>query len=390
MKKVPLSLLIFLMVGASGAANAQSMRERVQDNIDAMPSIEGIFTQENVENTVVPYETNRPPEADYNHNDFDRLELEQQYQDDATGQAWTTMKDSATGRPSIDLGDDPLSLADDAVEQADSVVGGLFSSGGGVCSDEFQGGSFQGTQFCRKILSRTYESCQQDRVISVDREDDWQCSTETRNYRKNCTRNVNWVCSGTTGATCRKSKVIVSSATNSWNSAGTDITVTMPVRSNGTCNIKTDTFYVQARQGVNLSTLELSRLRFNGVAQIKVNGSIVWTYSKSGGDLNVRDRDCGKNCTAKAIYAGSTWVEDCTSSRRDQYPRHSIRTAVNVPNIGPSTENGTTITLPLSGVSNNLRIDVVRGNTSESATYMNIGVNGSCCSAFSGTVEGSC
>ena len=368
---------------------AQSMRDRVQETIDGMAPIENQFNQSNMESTVVPYVTATPQETTLNPSEFDEKEVELQYQDDATGRAWTTMKDSATGRPAIDLGSDPLALADDAVEQSSSVVGGLFSSGGGVCSQDFQGGQFQGTQFCRKLLSRTYRNCQQTRNVSVDREDYWKCNTETREYKKTCNRSVSWYCSGSTGGNCRKNGIGIWPHSVSWNSGGWDATVYLPNRS-GSCSIKTDTFYVNRKDYVSGGYLELNRVTFWGVLQVRVNGSNAYTYGGPNSNLYVGDRDCGKNCSVKAIYAGGQWIEDCSAPHRSVSPRINLYPYLSVGGAGPSWESGLNIGLSGAKTSNYVRIDIVRGNSTEGTTTPVIYATGNCCSAFSAGVNGSC
>lgn len=367
---------------------AQSDRELAQNAIDALPPISNELTQGNMEATVGSYTTSTPPETELDYTEFEDEQLRLKYENNDTGNAYSASRDSFVSRPTIELPDDPLSLADDAIEQSDSVVGGLFSSSGGVCSQEFQGGRFQGIQYCRKLLSRTYETCKQDRNVTVDREDTWQCDTETANYVKTCNSAVSWSCNGSTGGTCRQSALGWSGYAGSWINT-TTARVTLPARGGG-CTVKTDTFYVKRRDFLVGGSLQMRTAHFNGRVQIRINGANVYTYGGPNSNLNIRDRDCGKNCSVKAIYAGSTHIEDCTNARRSVTPALDMYRYLTVATPGPSTESGLNISLSQGKESAWVRIDFVRANSSESAPLADIYSTGNCCSSFKASVGGSC
>ncbi len=383
------ALIVVLGLGLwTGVGVAQTDRERAENALDWLAPISSELTQGNMEATVQSFTTATPPEADLDHTEFEDEQIRLQYENSDTGNAYAASKDSVLTRPTIELPDDPLALADDAIDQADSVVGGLFSSSGGVCSQEFQGGRFQGIQFCRKLLSRTFESCTQDRFATVDREDDWQCDTETSNYVKTCDAPVNWSCNGSTGAACRRAALRWSGHTGSWISS-TTARVTLPARGGG-CTVKTDTFHIKRRDYLVNGSLQMRTAHFNGRVQIRINGTNVYTHGGPNSNLNIRDRDCGKNCSVRAIYAGSTHIEDCTSARRSVTPALDLYRYLSVGRPGPSTESGLNIGISQGKESGWVRIDIVRANSSESAPLADIYATGNCCSSFSASVGGSC
>lgn len=371
---------------------AQDMRQRVEGIVNQIDPTGGVFNQSNMESVVVPYETSAPPESQLEPSQFDAEELQRQTEDTPAAQAYAADRDSALNRPEVDLGTDPLALADSAVEQADAVVGGLFSSDGGQCSQGFVADSrFQGMQWCRSIVTRNIQSCNLARNVAVDRRDTWSCDIETGTYLKTCNKSVSWRCSGSSGAACRQWALNIWPLGKTWDAAGNNATVNIPNRSNGTCSLKTDTFYINRRDALNLNSLELRDLYFFGVAQVRVNGANVWTYGTSRtGNIYVANRGCGKNCSVPAVYSNGAWIEDCGSPGRVLSPRIGLAGYVGVGRPGPSVESGLSSYLQMGKVSGAVRIDVVRINTAENWSWARIGVTGACCSAFAATVGGTC
>lgn len=386
MKRFFLCLLLLSL--ATSIAIAQSDRDRAQQAIDGLPAIGTELTQGNMEATVKSFTTATPPETQLDHTEFEDEQIRLQYENSDVGNAYAASKDSVLTRPDVELPDDPLSLADDAIQQADSVVGGLFSSSGGVCSQEFQGGRFQGTQFCRKLLSRTYENCTQTRSVSVDREDNWQCDTETTNYIKTCNRAVSWRCNGNTGQACRAQALLWSGYGGSWINANT-ARVTLPARGGG-CTVKTDRFYIKRRDFLDYGVLSLNTVHFNGRVQILINGGIVYTWGGPNEYLNIRQRDCGKNCSVTAIYAGGTHLEDCNSHWRGVSPALDLYRYLPVARPGPSYESGLNIGISQGKESGWVTIDIVRANSAESSPLVDIYSTGNCCSSLQASVGGSC
>jgi hypothetical protein len=378
--------IVAIIIGSVMPALSQDDRTRAQNAVDSLAPISSELTRGNMEAVVGSFVTDNPDETSLRPEDFDEEEIERQYANDDTANAFSAAKDSTLTRPEVEMVDDPLALADDAIEQSDSVVGGLFSSSGGVCSQEFQGGRFQGTQFCRKLLSRTIESCTQVRNVSVDREDRWRCSTETTDYVKTCNRGVSWSCNGYTGNSCRSRAILWSGYSGSW--SGNLATVSLPAV--GGCSIKTHTFHVRRRDYLNGGVLELYDIQANGVLQIRINNSIVYTHGGVNSNLSIRDRGCGKNCSVKAVYAGNTHIEDCGSARRTWTPRLDLYRYTSVARPGPSSESGSSISISQGKLSGWVRIDIIRGNSGESAPRARVYSTGSCCTSFRATVGGAC
>jgi hypothetical protein len=388
MKQIPIILLF--LISLVSAATAQSQRDRAEGALDSAIPIENIFNRSLMENTVKTFETDTPEESNLTAEEFDEEELLRQSENTPTANAFSNQKDSALGRPNIDIEDGALDLANNAIEQSDAIAGGLFSSNGGQCDSLFEGGSeFQGLQWCRKILSQDYKTCVQSREISVDRSDTWQCNVETADYLKTCNKSASYTCNGLTGNSCIQNAVNISGKSASW--SGRVANVAIPKRGSNSCSIKTDTFYVSYKNSLNLSSLRLSSFTFRGVAQIKINGTVAYAYGGHRGNLSAGSRGCGKNCTQRVINASqSGFVSLCNASSRSASPNINLKPYVNVARPGTTTETSTSITLPANKTSNRVRIDIIRGNTTDRASTTKISVSGSCCSSFNIGVTGSC
>lgn len=391
-------VFLFLgFVGWAAALPAQDFNGRVRNSLDGLGSLDERINEGTMRGTVLPFETANPAEAGLSPLEFDAEEMRRQVGDTPDARAYGTLKDSATGRPKIDLGEDPLSLADDAVEQSGAVVGGLFSGAGGQCSQGFDGGDYSGTQFCNRILLRTTKYCREWREISVDREDDWQCHFETGSYKKECRRTVAYHCSGSTGAACRRQNVLFSPTAN-WNQAGTEADIWMPARSNGHCSVKVDAIYITVTDKVQLNELVGRMAHFNGVMQVKVDGNVVATTDGHGNvltslpahaSLRIADRDCGKRCTRRAVYAGNTWLEDCSSHRRVAHFDVNLRHLFPSVPLGPVRLNENALE-PVQGPVFGNRIEILRANTHESSSLWRLHANGACCGQISTSLGAAC
>lgn len=382
--------------------HAQDFTDRAKASVDSVGGVGNVVNQGNLTGTVTPYETDNPDEAKLKPSQFEDEEFKKIQSGGDEGRAYIAQSDSATSRPSVDLGDDPLSLADDAVEQSDAVAGGLFSGAGGSCSTEFTGGKFSGTQFCQKILKRTKQSCEVWRQITVDRKDRWQCYRETATYKKACDRNLSYVCTGYTGATCL-SKLVSISPNGSISTGGAS--VALPSNPPGSCTIKEDTVVLRVAGGADLRNIIADTINYRGIAQIVIDGKVVATTRRDAttdtslaadADLRVGKRDCGKNCSKIAIYAGSTHIEDCTSKQRTSSLNLSLGNAT--PKIGFINSDGSPTSRwpPLASsafmtkTTKEIRVTIRRGNKDDASTGLGFRFKSACCSAFKPVLGGQC
>jgi len=370
---------------------AEGERDRAEGAMDVLGAVTDLLTKGVMEDTVTPFETATPPESSLTEPEFDDAELAIRTGSGVDGRAHSATVDSALNRPEVIIDPNTLDLADSAIEQADAVVGGLFTADGGTCEAIFDGGSYNGLRICQAILSRRLETCQEVRNISVDRDDTWSCDVEEPAYRKQCERNITWACTGSSGSICIKQAVNFSPAPV-WAVVDEIADIRFGAINNGQCSLKTHTVFVQATDYVNLSFLNLSDLTFQGVAQIRVDGVNVWTYGTSvTGDLVLGDRDCGKKCSRRAVYAGATWIEDCGTATVISQPNADILTSLTVPTLGPSSDlNSLPVTVSTGALTNQVRIDIITGNDSEVSMDATFKMGGQCCSAISANLGDQC
>jgi len=389
MKNTALICLAGLLL--TSTALAQNEQTRAETALTGVVGITEVITQDNMEGTVVPFETATPIESELTVEQFEDAQLAIQTGQGVDSRAFSSTVGSALNRPEITIDPNALSLADSAIDQSETVLGGMFSADGGTCDAIFQGDSFAGLKMCRAILSRQYESCSETREITLDREDTWACDVEEVLFRKQCETDLTWSCTGETGASCLTQAINIS-PTPIWNVAGDQAGPNYGPSDDGFCSLKTRTIYLEAADYVNFSQLELGQIEFNGVAQIRINGVNVWTYGTTDtGNLTVANRDCGKDCAIPAVYAGSTWIEDCTTTFRTSNPNEDIASYLIQPVLGLNTDlNQTPITVSTGAVSNQVRIDILTGNNSETGLNALLNVGGSCCSAFTAANGSTC
>jgi len=395
-KGVTLAVIVSLFMGSH--IMAQTPRDRAQGAMDSLGAVTDQISQGNMVNTVTPFVTDTPPETALTEPDFSNAELAIKTGSGVDGRAYSATVDSALNRPAVTMPPTALDLADAAIGQADAVVGGLFSANGGTCSAIFQGGSFSGLRICQSILSRRLETCQETRNISVDREDTWSCTVENATYRKQCQRNITWSCTGVQNGQCRKQAIQFTSSpawippSPVWNAQGTTTSIGFGAVNDGQCSIKTHTIFVQAADYINLTALALENLTFQGVAQIRVNGVNLWTFGTAAtGNLVLGNRDCGKRCSKRAVYAGSTWIQDCGTGNATSQPLVDLLPNLSVAALGPSSNlNTPPVTVQTGAQSNQVRIDILTGNDSESGLTVGFQSGGQCCSAFTANLGGAC
>ena len=388
-------LLCFLALASPGSA--QDMSDRAREVLRSMDPATNLLTDQTLRNTLTPYETDAPPEANLSPEDFEDEELRRRTNGSVEGGAYAAQADSAFSRPDVDLGADPLSLADDAIETAAQTVGGYFSQAGGRCTSSFIGGEYSGTQFCTRILARAINYCQEWREITVDRRDLWQCAVERATYRQQCRRATRYTCSGVQGGACIRQLVTVSGAAATWNDAGTQAVLVLPAISRSSCGISDRTVTLTIPSSVQLTRLAATRGRYNGVLQVSLNGEVIATTRDGTVDSNlpadatltIANRDCGKDCAIPAVYAGQSWLEDCNDTRHAGPLGLDLTEAQAGRVLTPETPI-TDGPVPVSGSAARLRLRILTANTAETPTRITVSFAGSCCSQISASLGDQC
>ena len=388
-KSIAAPMTVVWLVLAPCDLAAQDWRAQAQQSLDALGSVTDLIEQQNMEVTVTPYETDAPPEAGIASHQIEDEVFNVRVSDSVAARGLSAQVDSALTRPDVDLGDNPLGLADAAVGASEAVAGGLFVPGGEACDASLTVTPRDEVLYCTSVASAQYQTCRETRSIETDRDDLWACSTEDLDYKKRCTQAVSWTCTGETGALCTQAALgLPTSAV--WRAGATGFDVAGTLSTDTSCTLQSDSFTVTANSALDLLSLLVDQVSFNGAAQIRVNGVNVWTYGTSAtGDLNIRNRDCGKDCSRAAAYAGSTWIEDCSGTGRVANPGVNLLDVVPGPAGGPSSIINDDVVLG-SDPDATWTIQVIRINRAETTVGLGVAVAGSCCSAISAETGGAC
>lgn len=383
--------LCLFLICLSSPALGQSLQDRATDQIEALGPVTGVITEDALDEVVLPYETATPFEASLGAEDLEDAVLATRVGDSTASQTFRATVDSATGRPDVAPSDGALGLANLAVSVGADSVAGLFTGESNACSDAFDGPITSGTHHCSAPLSRDFRYCREERKVSVNREDTWACSEEAPEYRKTCTRPIAWRCTGTTGGTCMQSAVRFSRPVT-WNASGDVAEIAFTGSGTGSCGLREHTLQVAIEDIANLTSLRLDSITYQGVAQLRVNGQNRWTQGASGGaNLTVKSRDCGKDCAVDAVYAGSTWIEDCGSTARSRAP--GIELGPEFAQIAPGPNTSLDITparTETGALSNAVEITLITVNRQETGSSLRFALRGSCCSEFTASLGDAC
>lgn len=221
-KALFVSALILAATANTGAA--QSRKAAAKRALDGVPEASDIITQQNANDVVTPLEPGLPPEADLTSADIDGAIQDELVSGSVAADAYEATESSVIHRPSVDIDPDTLTLTETALDVADDLAGGNFSSSGsiGECVANFTPSGRVGTYFCRKSVEKRLESCEEQRVVSVDRDDEWSCSSQPY---QTCTNDVlSYSCTGNNGLSCKQQAINVSPS-EAWRS--TDHTFTL-------------------------------------------------------------------------------------------------------------------------------------------------------------------
>lgn len=383
--------LCLLFLCLSSPALGQTLQDRAASQIEALGPVTGVLTEDALEEVVLPYETDKPFEASLGSEDLEDAVLATRVGDSTASQAFRATVDTATGRPDVAPSDGALGLANLAVSLGADSVAGLFTGEGNACSNAFDGPITSGTHRCFTPLSRDFRTCREERRVTVSREDKWACTEETPEYRKTCTKPIEWRCTGATGGTCMQNAVRFTKPVG-WNASGDTAEITFSGGGTGACALREEALQITLEDIASLTSLRLDTITYQGVAQVRVNGRNLWTQGTSGGaNLTVKSRDCGKNCAVDAVYAGNTWIEDCGSTARSRAPGIELSTEFTQAAPGPNTPlEITPVRAQTGSLSNAVEITLITANRQETGPSLRFALRGSCCSEFTATLGDAC
>lgn len=382
-------LLIVVFLG--NTAFGQTLQERARTQVETLGSISQFLTEEALNDIVVPFETATPFEASLGAGDLDDAVLATRIGDSTASQAFRATVDSATGRPSITPSRDAMGLANLAVSLGADAVADIFTGESGTCSNAFDGPVTSGTHTCSAPLSRDFRTCRETRLVSVNREDQWRCTDEDPSYRKSCSREITWRCTGTTGGACLKQALRFSRSVT-WNAAGNAVALDFAGGGTGTCALREHEVQIDIEDIANITSLSVGDMTYQGVAQLRVNGQNLWTNGSGGGaNLKIAARDCGKNCSVEAAYAGSTWIADCGDNSQTRTANLDLVGEFSQSAPGPSTSlTFEPVTATTGSRSNQVSVTLITANTREIGPSFGFNVSGSCCSAFTADLGAPC
>lgn len=382
--------LIFLILLGS-PAYGQSLQERATSLVESLGSISQFLTEDALGDVVIPFETATPFEASLGAGDLDDAVLATRIGDSTASQAFRATVDSATGRPDIAPSRDAIELANLAVSLGADAVADLFTGESGSCSNAFDGPVTSGTHTCSAPLTREFRTCRETRTVSVNREDQWSCTDEDPSYRKNCAREITWRCTGITGGDCLK-QALRFSRTVSWNAEGTSAEISFDEGGAGTCALREHLVQIDIEDLASITSLSVGELSYQGVAQLRANGQNLWTNGANGGaNLKIAARDCGKNCSVDAVYAGSTWIADCGEGSQTRTANLDLVGEFAQSAPGPSTSLALEPVTAVTGSrSDQVTVTLITANRSEVGPSLSFNLSGSCCSAFTADLGATC
>lgn len=401
--------LVAIATSANNAAAQTDFLSRARDLMATMPPAADVVTDQNYETTLSPYYGQEPEEQGLAHQNFDEEEVLRITEDTATSRAYANQRDSRLTRPDMDVSLDDLALADDAIGTSDDTLGEIFTGEVGSCEADFEGGYQVGEQFCRRNLSANLQTCSQQRLASVDRDDDWQCLKDTPSYQKVCGGVVSYACTGSTGQACMDAALAVSGGGATLTGSGSTRTLTLPRVPDTafTCVPVTQQVTLRVRSRADLTSLRIRSYTYATPLQIRMNGVARHTSSVNLLDPDNPDItsfnvtapltyhlvDCGKDISCNIIRSGSTGIGTC--AMLSDYP-HSLDT-----DITPYIDSPTRKTTVLSDASVDIdmggdelvTLDITYTSTpAHIATPPRIGLSlsGSCCSHITGEVNQQC
>lgn len=377
----------------------QTAQERAQAAVDGVVGVQEMITTEAVEETVIPYETDTPPESQITDAEIEDEIEEIRNGDGVDSQILDVTEESALSRPTVEPAPDALDLADSAVISAEDVLGGLFTGNDSSCEAEFVDGVYQGVRSCNKILGSPIKRCTETREISVDRRDSWSCLTGLEEYQKTCRNEVTWQCNGKTGTECFQEGIslvgnpAIFAGYPLWDDDGARIFVRWPwVGGAGeACQLRRYEFRVKVRNHVHLTRFYLRTLRHWGAAQIKVNGQIRWTSGGSNTTDDIRLEPSPFIGGPEQIWAGNDFIADCSSANYWQPTWINMLNDISRHWPGPSDESSEEFSVEGTqdfGTEAVVEITVIA--PPQNVAQVTLDYAGGCCSAFQAQWQKQC
>ncbi|WP_226554736.1 conjugal transfer protein TraN [Celeribacter naphthalenivorans] len=187
--------LSFVLAGTTGASFAEDIdpTQRAKD-IGATVSLgsgSSVFTNSTVTETVTPYGGTDVEETSINGNNIESRTNEQVISGSTASEAYQNINDSSELRPDYDLNTDYFGIqaGDAATINAEEIAGQYFSSSeteNPACNfDEFSVlEPFE--RYCDVHANLEEKTCTIERVVEVDRRDDWQCDIAQTDLTVTC------------------------------------------------------------------------------------------------------------------------------------------------------------------------------------------------------------
>jgi len=220
----------------------------------------------------------------------------------------------------------------------------------------------------------------------------WACEVAERDFTRDCTEQVNWSCTGSTGPTCRTDR-ISSNHPFSWHNSGTQMRFSLTndaykISDILFCDIHHKQIRIRSYVGFDIKQLVIERFRFRGIGQIHVNGKVVWTWGTNvKAPLNFTYPDL----VVPFVNAGQTPIGFCPFSLPDRTASDiSILSDVEIPLAGPSLMNSQNRPYIPMDEYEEIVIDLYTAYYQDNTFDFRLNVNGPCCSQISPTGGDGC
>ena len=394
---------LFILIGLAAAltwlgnrSEGQVWNGRASEAIDALPGVAGVVTQEAMEETVVPFTTDNPPEASIEAEEIEDEILNRRTGGTVEADAYQMQADSVFARPQVTLDPNILDVADDAVENAPDVLGGIIDPTEDQCAALSVGPQVDGEFMCHITDTEHFQFCAETRQISVDRRDAWSCRRQTASFTRGCNRSVNYQCVGESGATCLENNLVVSGGTtNPFGNGVYRLAGDIPTGPSD-CKLSATTFFVDRQALITLDSLHLFSGVFDGAGQILVNGSPIATVTPDAGlvlgansELQIVGEDCGAGCFETVVYAGSERLGVCNDPA--VLWNHFVDLRSFLPNdaavIPPIVTNAP---VQISMPERSVQISLLQASSSPYNAVGYVHVSGSCCASMIGQGSATC
>ena len=381
-------ICVALLTSAAQAAWSQDFNGRVSDAINALPSVADRTTEEAMEQSVVPYEGDNPPEAAIGHGQIEDAARQRTIDGSLEGGIYNLQVQSVLNRPQITLPDDPLALADSAIADSEEMLGGTIDPDGEACHAFNDGPTVSGEYFCHILNSDRFQFCAETRAITVDRIDDWSCQTETASFNRTCQRGVTYTCAGRSGEACLEQNLLITGPQiNRFSASFIQLAADMP-QPDQTCQLIGSTFEIERRALIQLTELSLTSGVFDGAGQVLVNGNVVLSSVAGGlveagdpGDLRLETVSCGAGCVEQHVFVGSTDLGACHDAPTFWNAFMDLRWAMPNDQAEVAQLTGTERVL-VSMPSRTVSVSLLQASTSAINPIAYLAAQGSCCSAM--------